>query len=71
MPDENQSEQGLGCAIGTVFVGAFIVWVGFYSNLGTGTRPIGTGASLLFGGAFMVAGIVGVIREIIKTLRKG
>ncbi|MGZ8281773.1 MAG: hypothetical protein ACXWUN_02330 [Allosphingosinicella sp.] len=70
MADEDQSsQQGIGCAIGILLLGAFILWLTL-ADVGMGRGPTSGGASLFFGAFFMIAGAVGIVRELIKKLRK-
>ena len=65
MDMDGRNTNSVGCGSLTLLLGAILEWAAV-SNLGTGTRPIGTLAGLIMGGALILAGlyriVVGMIR---------
>lgn len=65
---EPEDEYPIGCGLGVMLVGAAIIAIAWLSY-SPGYRPIGTGASFLFGAFFLVAGFCKAVAGVIARLR--
>lgn len=65
---EAEDEYPIGCGLGVMVAGAAIMAIA-WANYSPGYRPIGTGASFLLGGFFILGGLVKVITGVIARLR--
>ena len=58
-----QDESPLGCGLATLVAGIAIIAI-VWATYAPGYRPIGTGASVLFGGILILVGIYRVLTAI-------